>query len=109
MDKIDINTSPANVLTQLPGISIDLASNIVNHRERHGWFTAWEELLAVKNFPDNKLEAIKGRAMLSCPEDRVGQKVSDCTPPRHLNKVKVFAQRHQPHTARRRIHRKKVA
>jgi hypothetical protein len=108
MDKININTSPANVLTQLPGISIDLASNIVNRRERHGLFTAWEELLAVKNFPESKLDAIKERAILRCSDDLL--KVSECAPPRHLDKIKIL-ERSRPHSAvrRARIHRKRVA
>jgi competence ComEA-like helix-hairpin-helix protein len=96
MDKIDINTAPAQILTQLPGIGIDLAYYIVNHRERHGWFTAWEELLGVKDFPENKLEAIKERAILSCPEDRPGQQQTACTPPRHLNQDKILDQRNSP-------------
>jgi hypothetical protein len=96
MDKIDLNTAPANTLTQLPGIGIDLAYGIVNHRERHGWFTAWEELLAIKNFPEAKLDAIKERAVLSCPDDRLGQDQTNCTPPRHLNREKIIQQQNSP-------------
>lgn len=88
-DRIDLNTAPAKVMTQLPGISKDLAYKIVDHRARHGWFTAWEELLRVKGFPQERLDDIKERAILGCPEDRPGQTQTECTPPRHLNAAKI--------------------
>jgi hypothetical protein len=78
---IDLNTAPVTELTQLPGISKDIAYRIVNHRKRHGLFTAWAELLEVKTFPAGRLEEIKSRATLSCPDGRDG-----CAPPRHLAK-----------------------
>lgn len=61
---ININTAPAKELTQLPGIAKNLAYRIVNHRKRHGYFSHWEELLEVKEFPEDALEAIKKRASL---------------------------------------------
>lgn len=75
--KIDINTAPAKHLTQLPGIAKNVAYNIVNHRERHGWFTNWEELKEVKEFPAEKLDDIAAVATLSCPDE-------SCSGPRHL-------------------------
>jgi len=78
---IDLNTAPVTELTQLPGISKDIAYRIVNHRKRHGFFTAWAELLEVKTFPADRLEEIKSRATLSCPDDPDG-----CAPPRHMAK-----------------------
>jgi hypothetical protein len=91
-DRIDLNTADPKEMTQLPGISTTIAKSIANQRQRHGWFTAWEELLAVKNFPADKLEQIRQRAMLSCPEDRPGQTQTECTPPRHLNVEKIAEQ-----------------
>jgi hypothetical protein len=88
-NRIDLNTAGEKMLTQLPGVNITIARAIVNHRQRHGWFTAWEELQGVKSFPMDRLEDLKQRAILSCPEDRPGQTLSACTPPRHLNPEKM--------------------
>jgi hypothetical protein len=75
--KIDINTADAKQLTQLPGIGKNVAYNIVNHRARHGWYTRWEELKEVKEFPAARLREIASAAILSCPDE-------DCSGPRHL-------------------------
>jgi hypothetical protein len=89
MERIDLNTAPATLLTQLPGVSKDIARKIVNYRERHGWFTAWEELKAVPHFPADRLDEIQEHALLSCPEDRPGQTQTECLPPRHLSEEKL--------------------
>jgi hypothetical protein len=65
---ININTAKAKELTQLPGIAKNLAYRIVNRRNRHGYFTHWEELLEVKEFPDDALVELKKRANLDPPE-----------------------------------------
>jgi hypothetical protein len=81
-DKIDINSAPTSLLTQLPGIGKNIAYNIVNHRTRHGFFTVWEELAEVKDFPIDKLDEIRGRAeLIQPPEERPNETVP---PPRHL-------------------------
>lgn len=61
---ININTASAKELTQLPGIAKNVAYRIVAHRKRHGYFTHWEELLEVKELPEDKLAEIKKRASL---------------------------------------------
>jgi hypothetical protein len=66
-DSININTAGVKQLTQLPGIAKNLAYRIVNHRNRHGYFTHWEELLEVKEFPKDALDEIKKRANLQPP------------------------------------------
>jgi|SRR5215469_3761722 len=66
--EININTAAAKELTQLPGIAKNTAYRIVNHRKRHGYFTHWEELLEVKEFPEHALDKIKQRAKLLPPE-----------------------------------------
>jgi competence ComEA-like helix-hairpin-helix protein len=66
--KININTVAAKDLTQLPGIAKNLAYRIVSHRSRHGYFTHWEELLEVKDFPADALEKLKQRATISPPQ-----------------------------------------
>lgn len=61
---INLNTASAKELTQLPGIAKNLANRIVSHRQRHGYFTHWEELLEVREFPEAALDEIKQRASL---------------------------------------------
>jgi competence ComEA-like helix-hairpin-helix protein len=68
---ININTAGTKELTQLPGIAKNMAYRIVSHRSRHGWFSQWEELAEVKEFPIHKLEEIKKRATLDMPEPDV--------------------------------------
>ena len=63
-DRININNAPAKELTQLPGIAKNVAYNIANHRKRHGYFTHWEELLEVTEFPRQALPKIKARAAM---------------------------------------------
>jgi competence ComEA-like helix-hairpin-helix protein len=63
-DIINLNTASAKELTQLPGVGKNVAYNIVSHRKRHGYFTHWEELLEVKEFPAEALDRLKGRATL---------------------------------------------
>jgi competence ComEA-like helix-hairpin-helix protein len=77
---ININTAPAKELTQLPGIAKNLAYRIVAHRSRHGWFSQWEELAEVKEFPLDKLEEIKKRATLEMPEKHAPRTPRRLTP-----------------------------
>jgi competence ComEA-like helix-hairpin-helix protein len=65
---ININTATTKELTQLPGIAKNVAYRIVNHRKRHGYFTHWEELLEVKEFPVEALDDLKARASIAPPE-----------------------------------------
>jgi len=65
---ININIANAKELTQLPGIAKNLAYRIVSHRKRHGYFTHWEELLEVKEFPADALDELRKRASIAPPE-----------------------------------------
>lgn len=67
--KININTAGTKELTQLPGIAKNLAYRIVSHRARHGFFTHWEELTEVKEFPADEMDKIKQRATLDGPPE----------------------------------------
>ena len=67
IDKIHLNTAPPKELTQLPGVAKNLAYRIVSPRKRHGYFSHWEELLEVKEFPAERLDEIKQRATLEVP------------------------------------------
>lgn len=64
---MNINTASVKELTQLPGIAKNLAYRLVNHRKRHGFFTHWEELLEVREFPADALDKIKQRANILPP------------------------------------------
>lgn len=61
---INLNTASVKELTQLPGVAKNVAYHIVNHRDRHGYFTHWEELLEVRGFPAEAFERLKARATL---------------------------------------------
>lgn len=87
--RIDINHAGVKELTQLPGIAKNIAYRIVNHRQRHGLFTAWAELLEVKEFPVGKLSLIKTRATLICKEE-------GCGPPRHVSPTHLERVRKRP-------------
>lgn len=75
-EKIDINTAVAGELTQLPGIAVNTARAIINHRQRHGFFSTVDELAAVKNFPVERLPEIRERVILT--------QLEGSAPPRHL-------------------------
>ena len=64
MNAIDLNTATVGTLTQLPGVAKNMAYRIVNYREKHGPFTSWNDLQQVKDFPIERLEEIKTRAVL---------------------------------------------
>ena len=92
-DKININTAKPKDLTQLPGIAKNLAYRIVSHRARHGFFTHWEELAEVKEFPIEDLERIKERATLDRPPDI---DPGEFTGPRRVKPVHVEAEKKKP-------------
>jgi hypothetical protein len=82
---ININTAGTKELTQLPGLAKNMAYRIIAHRSRHGWFSQWEELAEVKQFPIHKLEEIKKRATLDMPEDRT-PRASGRLKPDHIDR-----------------------
>jgi hypothetical protein len=85
-DKINLNTAAPKDLTQLPGIAKNIAYNIVNHRDRHGFFTHWQELAEVKDFPLEALPRIKERATIDPPPDI---RPEDFTNPRHIKPSQI--------------------
>jgi hypothetical protein len=87
--KIDINLAGVRILTQLPGVSKTVAYRIVNHRQRHGYLTNWEELREIKEFPVEKLDAIKARATLTCPD-------IECNPPRRVKASQIAEVKKKP-------------
>ena len=81
--KISLNTATPKQLTQLPGIAKDTAYRLVNHRKRHGFFTHWEELAEIREFPAEKIDQIKQRATLKCPPG------DDCVGPRRVKPTTI--------------------
>jgi hypothetical protein len=65
----------------------------VNHRDRHGFFTHWEELAEVKDFPADALVRIKERASIGPPS---GIRPEDFTNPRHIKPGHIEAVAKKP-------------
>jgi competence ComEA-like helix-hairpin-helix protein len=90
--EINLNTAGVKELTQLPGVAKNLAYRIVSHRKRRGYFTHWEELLEVKEFPEDALEKIKRRANLNPPEGVLKEEFG----PRRVKASHLERQRKKP-------------
>lgn len=58
-DPLDLNTASAAELAQLPGLSLQLARQIVQHRQRHGPFTRPSDLLLVDGFSASLLRRLR--------------------------------------------------
>ena len=102
---MNINTATVKALTQLPGIAKNLAYRIVNHRTRHGYFTHWEELLEVKEFPADALDEIKQRANISPPagilkEEFGPRRIQDYANRKGNEKTEGLYQSHSVHPER---------
>jgi hypothetical protein len=92
-DRINLNTAGPKELTQLPGVAKNLAYRIVSHRKRHGYFTHWEELLEVKEFPEDALDEIKKRAALLPIQ---GVREEDFTGPRRFKREHLEREAKKP-------------
>ncbi len=64
--KIDLNSASVSLLTQLPGVSKNVAYDIVNYREHHRGFSGWEDLRRIPSLASDKeaLAAIEKSAIL---------------------------------------------
>lgn len=56
--RLDLNTSTAEELTELPGIGDVLAARIVDYRNRYGPFSTLEDLLDVPGIGESTLDKI---------------------------------------------------
>ena len=61
-DCIDINTDDADLLWKLPGISRDLALQIIKYRKKNGPFSALEQLSNIDEMGPDIVEALKGQS-----------------------------------------------
>ncbi len=56
---VDLNTADEEALQRISGVGPALARRIVAYREKHGPFSAYEELLAVEGIGESKLAQMK--------------------------------------------------
>jgi competence protein ComEA len=56
---ININTADVQTLTQLPGIGLKRAEQIVAYRSEHGMFRSPEELLKIKGIGEKSFENLR--------------------------------------------------
>ena len=58
-DQLNINTARVEELNEVPGLDMDLASNIVAYRNAHGPFATVDDLLKVEGMDEKRLEAAR--------------------------------------------------
>jgi hypothetical protein len=61
---LDLNNASRKLLTQLPGVSKDVAYRIVNYRNRHGGFSDWADVATAIGFSRAEMAVLKTRALL---------------------------------------------
>ncbi len=61
---LDLNNAERKLLTQLPGVSKDIAYKIVNYRSQHGGFSDWSDVQNATGFSPARIAILKARAML---------------------------------------------
>lgn len=69
---IDINSAPAEVLDELPGIGPKKAEEIVSYRQKNGAFDTIEEVLNVPGIGPGIFEDIRTLITISSPDDEEG-------------------------------------
>jgi DNA uptake protein ComE-like DNA-binding protein len=76
---LDLNNAERKLLTQLPGVTKDVAYRIVNHRKHHGGFGDWEDVAQATGFDADRMNTLKARAFLGArpePESHERQVIS---------------------------------
>lgn len=61
---LDLNSTSRKLLTQLPGVTKDVAYKIVNYRNQHGGFSTWSDVEVAIGFSRAKMTRLKTRAFL---------------------------------------------
>lgn len=62
--RVDVNTASAGELAQLPGVTPQMAGNIISYRERQGLIEDSDELGRVRGMTPEVLRAIQGQVVL---------------------------------------------
>ena len=60
----DLNSASRKLLTQLPGVTKDIAYKIVNYRNQHGGFSDWSDVQNATGFSSARMTILKNRAFL---------------------------------------------
>ena len=61
---MDLNGADRKLLTQLPGVTKDVAYKIVNYRKQHGGFSDWSDVENAIGFSTARMAILKSRAFL---------------------------------------------
>lgn len=68
---LDLNNADRRLLTQLPGVTKDVAYKIVNYRKLHGGFSDWSDVENATAFSAERIAVLKQRAFLGPRPDPV--------------------------------------
>lgn len=61
---LDLNNTERKLLTQLPGVTKDVAHKIVNYRKQHGGFGDWSDVQKALGFSQEHMRMLQQRAIL---------------------------------------------
>ena len=68
---MDLNSAERKLLTQLPGVTKDVAYKIVNYRKQHGGFSDWADVENALGFSTERMTVLKQRAFLGPRPDPI--------------------------------------
>src|SRR5215469_4611164 len=68
---LDLNNSERKLLTQLPGVTKNVAYKIVSYRKHHGGFSDWSDVEKATVFSNERMAVLKERAFLGPRPDPV--------------------------------------
>jgi hypothetical protein len=69
---IDLNSASERELTQLPRVGVDKARRIVHYRAIRKGFRDWEDFASTLGITEEDVRAIRSRARLEPPPERIG-------------------------------------
>ena len=68
---LDLNNTERKLLTQLRGVTKDVAYKIMNYRKLHGGFSDWSDVQNAIGFSQERMTVLKQRAILGPRPDPV--------------------------------------
>ncbi|MCK6527352.1 helix-hairpin-helix domain-containing protein [Myxococcota bacterium] len=81
LGRLNVNAASAEQLREIRGIDADLASNIVQYRDRAGRFSSADELLQVLGMDPARLDTIRGQIVLGpATHAEAGPRIPDGVP-----------------------------